>query len=82
MMNLRLKKVLRYDEMQGHFRLFRVMWETGIVGDGKGYSNMVSVALQPSLFQWHRANKGCREWMLVLFGVRVHRKFSYGGRFA
>ena len=27
MTNLRLKTVFRYDEIQGHFRLFRVMWE-------------------------------------------------------
>lgn len=82
MTNLRFKRVLRYDNVQGHFRLFRVVWETGIVGDGNGYSNMVSVAVQPTLFHWYRPNKGGADWMLVLFGIRIHRKISYGGRFA
>ena len=45
MTDLRFKRVMRYDEIQGHFRLFRVMWEIGIVGDGQGYSNMLSVAV-------------------------------------
>ncbi len=82
MTNLRIKRVLRHDEIQGHFRLFRVMWETGEVGDGKGRSNMVSVALQPRLFRWRREFSGSKTWMLVLLGVRIHRKVSYGGIFA
>ena len=45
MTDLRIKRVMRYDEIQGHFRLFRVMWEVGIVGDGQGHSNMLSVAV-------------------------------------
>ncbi len=46
MSDLRIKRVMRYDEIQGHFRLFRVMWEVGILGDGQGHSNMLSVAVQ------------------------------------
>jgi len=80
MTDLRFKLVLRRDGPQGHFRLFRIMWETGIVGDGTGHSNMVSVALQPRLFLFERVTPG--SWMLVLFGVRVHRKRSFGGTFA
>ena len=79
MKNLRLKHVFRYDEIQGHFRLFRVMWETGTPGDGCGYSNMVSVAIQPSLFRWDAEG---RHWLLVFLGLRIHRKRSYGGIFA
>jgi len=80
MTNLRLKVVLRHDEIQGHFRLFRVMWETGVVGSGAGHSNMVSVAVQPTLFRWERL---CAfSWRLVLLGVRIHRKRSFGGIFA
>lgn len=77
--NLRFKSVLRRDGPQGHFRLFRIMWETGIVGDGTGHSNMVSVALQAKLFFFERVTPG--SWMLVLLGVRVHRKRSFGGIF-
>jgi hypothetical protein len=77
--NLRVKMVFRRDEIQGHYRLFRIMWERGIVGDGRGHSNMVSVALQPKLLGWSR---GDASWMIVFWGVRVHRKRSFGGIFA
>ena len=79
MSNLRIKRVMRYDEIQGHFRLFRVMWEVGIVGDGQGHSNMLSVAVQPKLFLFDRISP-C-SWMLVILGVRIHRKRSFGGIF-
>lgn len=78
MTDLRAKIVMRHDEIQRHFRLFRIMWETGTVGDGRGYSNMVSVAIQPKLFTWTRC---WGSWMIVIFGVRIHRKRSFGGRF-
>lgn len=79
MKNLRLKHVFRYDEIQGHFRLFRVMWERGEVGKpGGGHSNMVSVAVQLKLFEWDAEGE---HWLLVVFGLRIHRKRSYGGVF-
>lgn len=79
MKNLRLKHVFRYDEIQGHFRLFRVMWEVGKVGQpGGGHSNMISVALQPRIFMWDTED---HHWLLVFLGVRIHRKRSYGGIF-
>ena len=80
-MNLRFKKVMRKDEIQGHFRLFRFMWERGQPGiPGGGHSNMVSIAVEPRLFNFHR--DGERHWQLTLLGIRVHRKVSYGGKFA
>jgi hypothetical protein len=78
MANLRAKVVFRKDEIQRHFRIFRIMWETGTVGDGVGYSNMVSVAVQPKLFLWTRYGGS---WLIVLCGVRIHRKRSFGGIF-
>ena len=80
MTNLRFKLVMRHDEIQGHYRLFRVMWEKGVVGTGEGYSNMVSVAAQPKLFLFDRPSPG--SWLLVVCGVRIHRKRSFGGIFA
>ena len=80
MSNLRLKLVGRRDTIQGHFRLFRVMWETGNVGDGLGYSNQVSVALTPRLFRWAKDNSW-RYWLVECLFIRVHRKRSYGGVF-
>ena len=80
MTNLRFKAVMRHDEIQRHYRLFRVMWETGVVGTGAGHSNMISVAIQPKLFEWDRL---CAfSWRLTLLGIRVHRKRSFGGIFA
>lgn len=78
MTNLRFKRVMRRDGIQGHFRLFRAMWETGNVGDGDGHSNMVSVAAQPKLFGFERHGYA---WMVIICGLRIHRKRSFGGRF-
>ena len=78
MKNLRLKTVLRHDEIQGHYRLFRVMWERGTVGDGAGYSNMLSVAVQRKLFWFERFGGS---WLLIILGLRIHRKRSFWGIF-
>lgn len=75
MKNLRFKRVMRFDEIQRHFRLFRVMWEVGTVGDGKGYSAKLAVGIMPKLF--HR--EGGR---LTILGLRVHYCRSFGGIFA
>ena len=80
MANLRMKTVFRYDEIQGHFRLFRVMWESGEPGKpGGGHSNMVSVAVQPKLFTYERIEGS---WIVIILGLRIHRKRSFGGIFA
>ena len=80
MKNLRLKLVCRKDTVQGHLRLFRVMWERGDVGDGRGYSNQISVALTPRIFRWGEDNSS-RWWLVEFLFIRVHRKRSYGGIF-
>jgi hypothetical protein len=74
MKNLRLKWVGTVYQTQRRVRLFRVMWEHGRVGDGKGYSTKLSIGLFPKFF--HR-DDGC---MTVLF-VRVHYRRSWGGIF-
>lgn len=76
---MRVKRVLRYDPATGLLRVARVTWDRGRVGDGNGYSSKVSVGLVPRLFRWRRELFG---WELTLFGVRLHRVWSYGGRFA
>lgn len=75
MRNLRLKRVFRYDGSQKLVRLFRVMWERGTVGDGKGYSAKLAIGLRPSLFHYD-------DGRLTIFGLRVHYARSYGGIFA
>ena len=57
-------------------RLFRVMWKTGTVGDGEGYSSCLSVGLYPRLLCYRRESFGWRAW---LFGLRLHYDRSYGG---
>lgn len=76
---MRFKRVMMYDGIQGLFRLFRVMWERGAVGDGVGYSAKLSVALMPKLFGWAREGRG--SWFLTLFGIRLHYDRSYAGIF-
>lgn len=80
-MTMRFKSILRYDEIQRHFRLFRLLWERGEVGKpGGGYSAKLSVAVEPKLF---RFEKGVTHvWLLTLLGVRVGYARSYGGIFA
>ncbi len=75
MRNLRLKRVFRYDDRQKHMRLFRLMWERGTVGDGKGYSAKLAVGLLPKLFHYD-------DGRLTIFGLRIHYARSYGGIFA
>ena len=73
---LKFKSVMRLDRRARMLRLFRIMWVKGIVGDGKGYSAQFSVALRPSLFQFH---KEFSSYFLTLFGLRLHFERSYGG---
>lgn len=75
MKNLRFKRVLRFDKSQKLLRLFRVTWERGQVGDGRGYSAKVAIGLAPRLF--HRD-----DGRITVLGVRVHYAKSYGGIWA
>lgn len=76
MAKLRFKRVLRVDRRARMIRLFRVLWQTGVVGDGRGYSAKLSFAIQAKLFQFERS---FGEWLLVFCGLRIHRVRSYGG---
>ena len=80
MSGIRFKRVMRLDTIQRHFRLFRVMWERGTVGDGNGYSAKLALGLLPRLFMWERL--AAHDLLIVLLGVRLHYSRSYGGRFA
>lgn len=75
MKNLRFKRVFRIDEIQRHLRLFRIMWEVGTVGDGRGYSAKLAIGLMPKLF--HR-----EDGRITILGLRVHYARSYGGIWA
>lgn len=75
---MRVKWLGRWDARNRLLRLFRVMWERGQVGDGKGYSVKLSVGLGSTLLHWRRESDG---WILAALGVRLHYRWSYGGRF-
>jgi len=75
--DMHFKKVMRWDKYARIFRLGRFLWTVGKVGDGKGYSNKLSIALTPKLFRWKMERN---EWFLTVLGIRFHRQRAYGGR--
>lgn len=75
---MKLKSVFRFDPGWPKFRLFRLMWERGEVGAG-GYSRKLAVALRPRLLSVERSWDG---WRVVLMGVELHSRTSWGGSFA
>lgn len=79
MENLRCKWVFRIDTIQRHFRLWRIMYERGQVGDGKGYSVKVTIALARAW--WARERLATYDRMVIVLGLRLHYSRSYGGRF-
>jgi len=72
---MKVKLVLRRDLRL--LRLFRLMWQSGIVGDRHGYSCMFTVALYPRLFRWERESRDV--WRLWVVGLRFHFERAYGG---
>jgi hypothetical protein len=80
MKNLRWKTILRLDTIQRHFRIGRLAWERGIVGDGDGYSVKLAFGLWPRLFRWQRDAR-C-DTLICIMGLRIHYSRSYGGRYA
>ena len=75
--NLKYKSVFRVDTIQRHFRLFRFLWQRGVVGDGSGYSAKLSVGFVAQIISFNRDTK--TDWQVVLTGVRIHYCRSYGG---
>lgn len=77
--DIRFKRVFRWDSHNKLLRLFRIMWERGNVGDGRGYSAKFSLACTPRIIGWHR---GMFDWALTVLGLRVHYLRAYGGHIA
>lgn len=66
-------------------RLGRLVYHQGIPGGAAGvtyknnrpgYSASISLALTPVLFRWR---PGDFDWILIIFGVRIHHQKSFGG---
>ncbi len=80
MINLRIKRVMRFAPSERKYRLFRAMWERGEPGkEGGGYSAKVAVSLVPRVARV-AVHKYC--WRLALLGVELHYMRSYGGCYA
>lgn len=81
-MKMVLKPVLTYERGSRLLRVGRLMWERGTVGDGKGYSAKLSLALWLSRYGicrcWREEDGG---WIVSILGIRFHYVRSYGGRF-
>jgi len=71
-----LKTVMRSND--NALCLFRLTWDKGTVGDGKGYSVKLSLGLRPKWFEYITEYNG---WIVTVLGVRIHRAVSFGGRF-
>ncbi|MCZ7496276.1 hypothetical protein O8B39_17385 [Agrobacterium rhizogenes] len=79
--SLRFRKVLRSDEIQRHFRLFRLLWERGTPGvPGGGYSAKLAIGLRPRFFE--RERESGKAFLFTILGLRIHYSRSYGGIFA
>lgn len=73
---MKIKPVFRYSPTERTFRVGRVVWTNGVVGDGDGYSAKFSLALRPVLF--HRSDEFAG-WDVTFLGLRFHYQRSYGG---
>lgn len=79
--SLRFKPVMRFDEIQNHLRLFRLLWERGTPGTtGGGYSAKLAIGLRPRLFE--REREYGKAFLITILGLRIHYSRSYGGIFA
>lgn len=70
--------LLTYDPTAHHVRLGRLVWSRGTVGDGQGYSAMLSLGFVSHLIGWSRT---WHAWRLTFCGVTLHYQRSYGGSY-
>ena len=75
---MKLKPIMTWSASDRKLRLLRLIWERGTVGDGKGYSAFFSLALMPRLFLIERT---LFKFRVVILGISLHWRRSYGGRF-
>ena len=73
---IRFRGVMRLDRTSRMLRLARLLWQRGAIGDGRGYSSSLSLALRPKVFERRRERDG---WLLTLACIRLHYQRSWGG---
>lgn len=77
---LKFRWIGRFDEIQRHLRLVRIIRTRGVVGDGKGYSSKLAFGLWPKLFGYVRDAR--TDFLVTALGVRIHYSRSYGGHYS
>lgn len=74
---MKLKTVFTWDPKHIKVRLFRLLWQHGVVGDGSGgYSAKLSINIVPVLLGFEREYFG---WRLTILGLQFHHLKAYGG---
>lgn len=74
---MKYKSVWTYDEREHKIRMFRILWQRGVVGVNKGgYSAKLSLSLVPKLFSFYRNGFG---WRITFIGIQLHHLKSWGG---
>lgn len=73
---LKFKSVFRYDSSQRKLRLFRLLWQSGVLGTIGWYSAKLSFALVPRFIGFEREYFG---WRLTFLGLHLHHLKAYGG---
>lgn len=74
---VKFKKILNVSFQENRFRLFRIIWCCGTVGDGKGYNARLSVALMPRFYSY--VKKEPYDIRITILGIAIHYSRSYGG---
>lgn len=73
----------RYRRAWYSYCLFRVCWETtfpdSFVGDGRSFSNKLSVGFSPQWFKWDHT-QGTHDFELYVLGLRIHYAFDSNAR--
>jgi len=77
--NLRARTIFRLDTIQRHYRLWRIVYERGNPGQGKGYSVKVAIGLARAW--WRTERQADHDIMVTIAGLRLHYSRSYGGYF-
>lgn len=75
----KLKVIRRWSPSERIYRLLRIIWQRGTVGDGKGYSAMFTVSFCKKLFSIQRDQSSGLGFYFILLGLRIHFQKAMGG---
>jgi len=73
--SVHFKRVMRKGS-DGVFRVARIVWQRGTVGDGKGWSGKLSLGFTRKFFIFRKTWARCE---ICIAGVRIHFLRAWGG---